>query len=239
MPFQPASPNLSITGFDGCWAHVPCHGETESGDGLFEEVGRSDGRHLLLLVDVAGHGPPAAAIVSFVFSHLQTDPVSRNRSPSDLLILLNILLEPVFIASTRFVAAQAILVDSQSGTLVGGNAGQPEPRTGPPGGVWALWPMPGGPPLGVTPLVYSEGHAPLAPGERVLVLTDGVTEAGAKQGPEPFQGGPLDGWLSALPAGLPAAEVVSRLLTALQSHVNPPWPEDDTTIVCLIRHQQP
>jgi hypothetical protein len=153
MPFQPAAPTLAIPGFEGCLALVPCHGETVSGDAVFEEVGRIDGRHLFLLLDVAGHGPPAAEIVSFVFEQLRADPIYLALGPGQLLARLHELLEPMFPATYRFVAALAVLVDGANGWLVGGSAGQPLPRIGRVGGAWAVWWIPGGAPLGCFLLV--------------------------------------------------------------------------------------
>jgi serine phosphatase RsbU (regulator of sigma subunit) len=66
----------------------------------------------------------------------------------------------------------------------------------------------------------------------VLAFTDGVTEAGATQGPQ-FQHGPLQALLAGLPDNLSADEVVARLLAGVQAHAGTAWPEDDTTILCL------
>jgi serine phosphatase RsbU (regulator of sigma subunit) len=205
MPFQPAPAALSIPGFDGYSTVVPCHGETQSGDGLFEEVGRQDGRCLLLLVDVAGHGPPAARVLSIIAERLLPDARCHDRDPRELLAQLNERLEPTFAATSRFVTALAILIDGGSGKLVGGNAGQPLPRIGRAGGAWAVWSIPGGAPLGVHPpgTMYDQGEAVLAPGEYLLAFSDGVTEAGAKGHGQELQRGPLDNWLAGLPAGLP------------------------------------
>jgi hypothetical protein len=60
-----------------------------------------------------------------------------------------------------------------------------------------------------------------------------VTEAGRSRGLL-FQG-QFKRFLDALPVGLPAGQVVVRLLQALQGHAGAVWPEDDTTVVCLHR----
>jgi hypothetical protein len=70
-------------------------------------------------------------------------------------------------------------------------------------------------------------------GQHLLAFTDGVTEAG--RGRSQHFEGQLQGFLDALPAGLPAGHVMVRLLQALQIHAGAVWPEDDTTLVCLHR----
>src|SRR5262249_546091 len=103
-------------------------------------------------------------------------------------------------------------------------------------GAWVGWPVPGAAPLGVPApdVVYPEGQRALAAGEYLLAFTDGVTETGARQGSQ-FQHGQLDVWLASLPARPSPAAVGNRLLIAFQSYGPGAWPEDDTTVFCLLR----
>jgi phosphoserine phosphatase RsbU/P len=238
MPFQPLAATLAIGGIECFSAQQPCHGQTTSGDGLFVEVGRKDAQHLFLLVDVCGKSDPAAQLVALLEHHLLPDPVCENLRPAELLTLLNGMLQQAFAATGRFVAALALLANGQSGTVTGGNAGQPAPHIGQPGGNWQAWGLPGGAPLGI--LIpgggYQEAVAPLTAGQYLLAFTDGVSEAGASKGKMfQFQHGPLQAFLAGLPAGLTADQIVLRLVSALQAHVGGNWPEDDTTILCLQR----
>ncbi len=233
MPFRLLDSPLLVPGFDYFPALFLCRGETVDGDAVFPSRDRADGRYLFLLIDVAGHGQPAADVVAEVRLLLQ-DAACENQQPATLLQILNGMLQQTFAATERFVAALAVLFDGQ-GNLLGSNAGQPEPWIGQPGATWQPWPVPGGTFLGVAQPdeEYQEGPAALLVGQQLLAWTDGVTEAGRSRG-QLFQG-QLERFLEALPVGLPAGQVVVRLLQALQVHAGAVWPEDDTTVVCLHR----
>jgi phosphoserine phosphatase RsbU/P len=184
-----------------------------------------------LLIDVTGHGPAAAQTVELLERHLLPDPCCSDLAPADLLRVLHGMLQSEWVATGRFVTALALLIGAQR-TVKGGNAGQPEPLAGRPGGSWQPWSVPGGPPLGlpIPDAAYADAERNLGLGECLLAFTDGVSEAGARQGQQ-FQHGPLQTFLAGLPAGLGIDEVVARLWQALQTHVGPRWPEDDMTVL--------
>jgi serine phosphatase RsbU (regulator of sigma subunit) len=231
MPFPVLNPPPVVPGFDYFPALLLHRGETVSGDEVFPSHHRVDGRFLFLLIDVTGHGPQAHTIVENVRQYLQ-DPVCNDQQPAALLQILNGMLQIDFAATNRFVAGLAVLIDDQ-GNLTASNAGQPSPWIGQPGGNWQPWAVPGGTFLGVAEPdeEYPEGTAALQVGQQLLAFTDGVAEAGRSHG-SLFQG-QLQAFLDALPAGLPAGQVVVRLLLSLQIHAGTVWPEDDITVVCL------
>src|SRR5262249_20309825 len=140
---------------------------------------RTDGLHLLLLIDVSDHGPGAAEVVTDLEQRYLLDTRCQNRQPAELLQTLHGLLQQVWAASGHWVAALVFLVDDSGGDVVGGNAAQPSPQRGRAGGAWQPWDLDGGPPLGIPipDLVYGQTVGSLAPGEQLLAFTDGVTEA--------------------------------------------------------------
>jgi serine phosphatase RsbU (regulator of sigma subunit) len=233
MPFQPLTAALTLGGITAIPAQHPCHGETVSGDGLFVEIGRQDSV-LFLLVDVMGHGKPAAQDLALLESQLLPDPAYQNLQPGELLTRMNNWVQAQLGTTGRFVTCLALLAEEQPGTLTGANASQPEPDVLELGTVWQAWHLPNGPPLGILlpPRGYQQATIPLTAGQQVLAFTDGVTEAGATRGKQ-FQHGLLQWFLYHTPAGTPADQVVVQLVQALQTHVPAGWPEDDTTIVCL------
>jgi serine phosphatase RsbU (regulator of sigma subunit) len=237
MPFQPLTSAVTVGGISAFPAQQPCHGHPISGDGLFVEVGRQDGALLFLLVDVMGHGHAANQTVALIESQLLTDPLCQEIQPAGLLARFNELLQAEFTVTGRFVTALVLLADEQRGILTGANASQPQPCVRQPGIGWQPWQVPNGLPLGilVPSGAYQEAATTLAVGQHLLAFTDGVTEAGATLGNQ-FQHGHLQRFLTSLPPGLPADQVVAQLLQALQSHVPTGWPEDDTTILCLQRN---
>ena len=229
MPFCIAPPAAPLLCFGFCWQSHPCHGEPVSGDGLFLEVARSGGQeYLLLLVDVMGHGTPAAAVVAHLGTMLLTDPRCWDLRPAGLLTLLNAWLAPVWDESGIYVTAQAFLL-LRDGTVIGSNAAIPNPRqrTATPASV--VWNLPGGTMLGpVTPQAWTEDMLTLALGEGLLAYTDGVSEAGTPQ----FGLALLDAFLVADTLG---PGLVGRLIGALQQHAPIDWPGDDTTAFWLER----
>ncbi len=233
MPFQRPAAVLVHGHITGYWANQPHRGEAVSGDDLFEEVGRTDARQLLLLIDVMGHGPAAAQIVHLLGSHLLQDAQCQNLTPADLLTTLHGMLEPAFATSGEFVAALALLADGRTGTILGGAAALPEPWLEGVGG-WQPWSCAVGPPLGLPfpEITYQHNALTLAPGQRLLAFTDGVIEAGAGLGSQ-YQHGRLQAFLARLTPDQAPDRIVALLLADLQDHAGPLWPQDDTSILCL------
>jgi serine phosphatase RsbU (regulator of sigma subunit) len=128
MPFPVPPSLLVIPGFDYFPALFVHQGETVAGDAVFPSTGRSDERFLFLLIDVTGHGQSAADIVAEVGLFLQ-DPACENQQPGALLQVLNGMLQQTFAATSKFLAALAVLFDVQ-GNLTASNAGQPVPWIG-------------------------------------------------------------------------------------------------------------
>jgi serine phosphatase RsbU (regulator of sigma subunit) len=238
MPFQRPPPAFAFGKITGHWDSKPCHGEAHSGDALFTEVGRTDGQLLLLLVDVTGHGASATQTVDLLEKHLLPDRHYHDRTAGELLKKLNEALQQEFAATGRFVAALALRIDPSTQSLEGSTAAQPDPFRRQPGSAWALWPVAGGPPLGVPDpsFPYPACAGRLIIGEALLAFTDGVTEAGAHSVRPQFQRGELQACLAQVPDGASSQQVVDGLMLALHHYVLSAWPEDDTTAVCLQLH---
>ena len=135
--------------------------------------------------------------------------------------------------SSMFVTAFYGQYDPVSGRLVYVNPGHPPPLVLRARGDLEWLDGPGGTALGVVPgLTYPTGSVDLAPGDTLLVFTDGVTEAVNADGQE--FGRPR---LSALFDGRPAEtarEAIERLLSRLDRYVQDVDPHDDIT--CLALH---
>ena len=139
---------------------------TEVGGDFFYLEPGSDGSLLLVVGDVAGHGLKAAMNVSMLMGALRRNP---ERRPARVLEALNRVVVP---GSESYTTCQALWFGPQ-GELVMANAGHLPPylnsqevRT------------PGGLPLGALPdTTYEEVRLYLHPGDRLLLLSDGVVEA--------------------------------------------------------------
>jgi hypothetical protein len=138
---------------------------TEVGGDFFHVQPLEGGGLLVVLGDVAGKGLKAAMNVSMLMGALRRTP---ERSPAKILESLN----RVLTGSESFTTCQAAWFGG-NGELVIANAGHLPPYLNS-----QEIQLPGGLPLGVLPdVTYEEVHLYLHPGDRVLLMSDGVVEA--------------------------------------------------------------
>jgi sigma-B regulation protein RsbU (phosphoserine phosphatase) len=136
----------------------------------------ADGAVGLVVADVSGKGIGAALIMASVKAVVPL--VAAGRSAAETLVHLNRKLEAE-LAPREFVALCFARYDPARGTLEIANAGLPDPyRVSGGAGVEALS-VPGPRlPLGARrDVAYEELRTAVAPGQRILFLTDGLPEA--------------------------------------------------------------
>jgi sigma-B regulation protein RsbU (phosphoserine phosphatase) len=133
------------------------------------------GRLAVAIWDVAGKGTPAALIVASVQATLES-LVSRGLSPREVVAELGHVVAPR-LAPERFVSLVYAVLDPAAGRLTYVNAGHPAPvLLRGDGSVKRM--VRGGPVLGVVPDAdYEEGVLVLTSGDRLVLCTDGITEA--------------------------------------------------------------
>ena len=137
----------------------------EVGGDFFHVQPLEDGGLLVILGDVAGHGLQAAMNVSMLMGALRRTP---ERSPARILESLN----RVLTGSDSFTTCQVACFGAD-GELVMANAGHLPPYLNSQEVM-----VPGGLPLGVLPdITYEEIRLYLHPGDRILIMSDGVVEA--------------------------------------------------------------
>jgi sigma-B regulation protein RsbU (phosphoserine phosphatase) len=138
---------------------------TEVGGDFFHVQSTPDGGLLVILGDVAGHGLQAAMNVSMLMGVLR---FTQERSPARILESLNRVLQ----GSESFTTCQAVMFGAE-GEVVIANAGHLPPYLN-----TQEVRLPGGLPLGVlTDVTYDEVRLYLHPGDRLLMMSDGVVEA--------------------------------------------------------------
>jgi serine phosphatase RsbU (regulator of sigma subunit) len=238
MPFLESPETLAI---DGCLIHSrsrPSCGSQTGGDGLFHEAARGDGRLMLLLVDVSGHGDAASPYIDLLSRRMLADPLTGNLSPSELLGRLHGMLAPVWAEDEVFVCATAIASDRSRSTAAVACAGMPPPLWGVLGESASVWSeAPEGTPLGLPFEVaaFEERSLEMA-GRTALFFTDGVNEAQRLSEGNEYElfGHERVQTLFQMPiGGEPRPAFIERLFNELASFVGEIWPEDDTTTVCL------
>jgi serine phosphatase RsbU (regulator of sigma subunit) len=156
--------------FDLAAVSVPCR--TVGGD-FFDYVDVGENEFGFALGDVAGKGPPAALLAAVVQSNFGAlAPVTHE--PAEMMQRLNEALLRRAIEA-RF-ATMCYGVATPSGRFSYCNAGQEPPLVLSKDGV--RWLETGGPVLGLLPMArYEYETITLAPGDLVVVCSDGVTEA--------------------------------------------------------------
>ena len=198
----PALPELQLAG-----RYVPAGGELQVGGDWYDAISVPDGRVVLAIGDVAGHGVRAAAAMGQV-SHALRAYAGEGHGPGALLRRLDGL---VLSGGLDMVTCQLVLLDPATGALRWASAGHPPALVVRPGEPARRLEGPVGHPLGVmSGARYDEGTAELADGESLVLYTDGLVE---RRG-EVIDIG-IDKVAAALDGGAPEAaceRVLARLL---------------------------
>lgn len=182
----------------------------------------------VVVADVAGKGMAASLIMASVKAMLPL--VAAGRAPEETLRELNRRLAAE-LSPREFVALAYARFDPADGTLALSNAGLPDPYLLPLSGPAQPVAVPGPRlPLGVRREVeYRSQELTLAPGERLLFLTDGLAEAPTAAG-EPLG-------YTAFAELLDSAESLDDLLERVRAATSPIL-EDDWTALILERAER-
>ncbi len=199
------------------------------GGDFYDFIALPDGRIGIVTGDVTDKGVPAALLMARTQSVLRGE-APRLMSPSAVLQRANEILLPEMPAR-MFVTCLYMILEPETGKLVYANAGHNLPYVRTADGVIELRAT--GMPLGLLPgMDYPEHEAVLAPGESVLLYSDGLVEAHDRAGD--MFGFPRLRELMA--TELPSTELLDHLLDELNGFVGKGWDqEDDITLVTLQR----
>ena len=258
MPFTAPPRSRRDALVDWAWESVPHHEEVVSGDALFLEDGRRDGRLLFLMIDVTGHGRRAAAVVDLFRTFYLRDEMSLEKSPYELMRVLDSFVAPHAAgdkddrhgprmsdrsrkaALGRYASGLAVLIDPSTGEVAIAGCGEQAPYLLAADGAIPIKLNIAGSWFGLTMWQENlpEDQSPelaltLGQGSRLFAFTDGVPEAQPHGSDETvlFRNTDLEPVLSGLPAdGSPAVQI-AQLLNKIQAYVDGPWPKDDTTVI--------
>src|SRR5713101_4302314 len=173
----PRDPQLE--GFDISAYNFPT--EEVSGD-YYDWVRIYDDQIAIMIADVAGKGVPAALLMAFLRASLRA-ATHIGYAPHISMSKVNYLLWES-IESNQFVTAFYGILDATNRTLAYANAGHNPPLLIDAGGE-ARFDERGGVPLGMfRDTRYYEHYLTIAPGELLVLYTDGVTEATNPAGEE-------------------------------------------------------
>ena len=155
------------------------------GGDFFDVIDLADGRIGITVADVSGKGVPAALFMMSSCTLLKSVAVARANSgdgnrlprPDEVLSEVNRLLQENNDAA-MFVTVFFAIFDSRTGELVYSNGGHNPPVILHADGSSSLLPQEPGVALGIAPeFNYDMYNTTLAPGDALVLYTDGVTEA--------------------------------------------------------------
>ena len=199
--------------------------------GDFFDAFRVDANRLLFIIaDVTGKGVPAALFMA-VSKTLAKSVLTREQGGlSHAVETLNgeLLRES---DDSMGVTMLVVLFDCTNGELVMVNAGHENPVLLRTDGAVEVVPMEGGPPFCVMDFPYPEERLTLAPGETLVLITDGVSEAQDENGTLFGIEGALD-WLKQ-DAQVDPETLVSGLMRAVRAFEEPAEPADDLTVMAI------
>ncbi len=204
------------------------------GGDFYDHFALPGGCHGMVVADVSGKGISAGLFGMVSKTLLRAIAMQRGHGTSQVAREVN---EGLCAdnESSMFVTTFYGQYDASSGRLVYANAGHPPPLVLRAQGQVQWLSGPGGPALGVvTGLTYQEGVVDLAPGDTLLVFTDGVTESINREGQE-FGKKRLQDLFEGRPAAR-AQEAVERLLQEVERYAEGVEQFDDIT--CMALHCQ-
>jgi hypothetical protein len=201
------------------------------GGDFYDIIPLPDGRVLLALGDVAGKGSPAALLMALLLAMMRT-LVDEGLEGAALLARLNTQIVKHAPAS-RFITLFVAVLNPSTGDLVYVNAGQNPPLLRRVRGSYERL-REGGIALGMFEFAtYTAGRAELAPGDVLVMYSDGITEAENPAG-DAFDEGGLEnivndrGWSS-------ARELGWATFAAVEQHVDGRRLLDDLTVLVARR----
>lgn len=203
---------------------------TVGGD-FYDVLPLADGRVILALGDVAGKGSPAALLMALLLAVLRT-LVDERLEPSELVRRLNVQIcrhSP----RSRFITLFYAVYEPATGTLAYVNAGQNPPLVRRRSGSYERLTATGVA-LGMFEnSSFDEGRTTIAPGDQLVMYSDGITEAEDPDG-QPLEEAGLEHVLGRH-ATSTASQLAAHILAAVEAHARQSRFGDDLTILILKR----
>jgi hypothetical protein len=200
-----------------------------SGD-FYDVVAAGEGTLLTVIADVSGKGVPAALLSSMLMGLVRLQAAGAAPSPAAAMRLLNTLAcqrEATGQFATLFLAA----IDEPTMTLRYTNAGHNPPVLLRDGQRRLL--ETGGLLLGIAPdAIYEEGRMELQTGDRLVLYTDGVSEARNALG-EMLGDEGLYSLLQGVESDLDARAIVERVLAGVRTFTGDLEWGDDVTVLAI------
>jgi serine phosphatase RsbU (regulator of sigma subunit)/anti-sigma regulatory factor (Ser/Thr protein kinase) len=208
-----------------------CRSAHQVGGDFFDILKLNDDAALLVIADVMGKGVLAAMFAAILRAVLRATP-ELNRQPAALLARVNQLLFDELSGVDMFITAQLAFVDTRARQLVVGNAGHCPLLVADRSAVRSL--SPEGMPLGILPdTVFTSETVDLSANCRVMLYTDGLTEAMDETGQRYGQERLTDWFGENRHLGRPARELQQELADRLAQFQMKTGLNDDQTFLIM------
>lgn len=227
----PSEVPLQVDGYRMAVRYEPALREAEVGGDFYDIFDIGGGRFGVLIGDVVGKGLGAAISVAAA-RYTVKGYAYLNPSPNWVLTLTNNSLCREGSDESGMLTAFLAIIDTNNGTITYSSAGHEPPVVIDGEGETSELDI-GGIPLGVmSDFNFSESSRSIRPGERIVMVTDGITEARAA-GAHLFH---KEGILRILTSNRTAApdELAQRILDAARAHAEGQL-QDDAAIVVVER----
>jgi sigma-B regulation protein RsbU (phosphoserine phosphatase) len=202
----------------------------EVGGDFYDLTRLPDGRLALMVADASGHGMAAGLVMAIANATLHT-ALDLDPAPERVLALLNRTLCRTG-GQRTFMSAFYGLLDPATGEMEFVCAGHPFPLLRHQGG-WTEELGCGGYPLGLRdPVAMTRGTATIAPGDLLLLYTDGLPEALDAQGEAAFG---YERIQATLQLGGTPRQVHDNILHSFDDHAGGEPIRDDLTLVVIGR----
>ena len=210
-----------------------CESAHQVGGDFYDVIKINDDALLLIIADVMGKGIPAAMFAAILRSLLRAVPEWMSQ-PAALLARVNRLLFEELSGVDMFITAQLVYVDSRNRRITAASAGHCPAllSADAEGNVKSI--SPEGLPLGILPdTSFANQTEPLPRNSRVLLYTDGLTEARNSAG-EFFGQDRLIKWFKCTTqAGKDASELKDDLAAELLAFQSTSSLNDDQTFLIM------
>lgn len=218
----PSMPRLEV--------HAYNRSSREASGDFYDVVPAEPGAFLVAIADVAGKGVPAALLASMLQASLRTQAPTV-RSVSQILGAINRLAHRST-AVHQFATVFLARVDEERLTLDYSNAGHNAPLLLRTDGSYLSLDV-GGTVVGILEdLNFEQAQVVLRPGDRLIMYTDGVSEAESPAGAL-FGDDRVRTVAAALDPSLSAREVIEALLREVDGHLSGRDAGDDITLLVL------
>ena len=197
-----------------------------SGD-YYDLMEREDGSLALAVADVSGKGMPAALIMSSLRAAFRLS-AAHQENPARLCVEMNVFLES-WVRETEFVTGVFGFLNRENSSFEYSNAGHNPPLLMHADGTYE-WLDTGGTILGAfRNVAYEAGQVALRQGDRLVLYTDGLTEA--HRGDDVEFGNETFVRLVRAEVTRSPREIRDAIVSAVETHAGTPLPDDLTVLV--------